>query len=199
MPWPTAGAFDLAETVRRLGAAIWLEERCFELVGGWARSDLPAEVRVTLAELSRHHGWRAGELRSVLPEVPGFAAGDVVAPVSADVATALDGLVDDPGAGHVVAHARVLLAHLATAGSFHLPRTSTVSDPAIARALARVLDDLLADRVRAEAMAQEVLGRALASDATGSAVSAALTLCQQVETPLLAAGGACGRPSSHAL
>jgi hypothetical protein len=126
----------LAETSRRMGEAIWVEERIFELLGAEVRSDLPAHTRVTLAECSRRAAWRAEQLRARLPEAPGFAAGDVVVDPAVD---RLDGAsLDD-----VVTRA---LPWLDAEYDDHLGRCSWVSDASVARTLEVVLADLRIDQ-----------------------------------------------------
>jgi hypothetical protein len=125
----------LADTARRLGECIWVEERLFELLGAQVLSDLPAPTRVTLAECSRQAAWRAEQLRARLPEVPGFAAEDVV------VDPAVDRL---EGASLEVLVIRVL-PWLEASYDRHLRRCSPISDASVARTLDVVLGDLRRD------------------------------------------------------
>ena len=125
----------LADTARRLGECIWVEERLFELLGALVLSDLPAPTRVTLAECSRRAAWRAEQLRARLPEVPGFAADDVV------VDPAVESL---DGASLEVLVTRVV-PWLEASYVRHVEWCSPVSDASVARTLDVVLDDLRRD------------------------------------------------------
>jgi hypothetical protein len=150
---PGATHLTLADTARRAGEAIWVEERLFEVLGAWVVSDLPPATRVVLATLSRRHAWRAEQLRSRLPEVPGFAAADVVAAPDAPVADVLVGLA---GADATVEDLRVVvevvLPWLESSYAEHLELCTAVSDAAVERTLRLVLDDLTADATALGAM-----------------------------------------------
>jgi hypothetical protein len=125
----------LADSARRMGECIWVEERLFELLGAQVISDLPAPTRVALSECSRQAAWRAAQLRSRLPEVPGFAADDVV------VDPAVDRL---DGASLELLVTRVL-PWLEASYARHLRRCSPTSDASVARTLHVVLEDLRRD------------------------------------------------------
>jgi hypothetical protein len=71
----------LEETARRVGHARWLEQRCFELLGGWVASTPEPEVKLVFARQSHHHAWHAELFDRVLPAANGFVPdGLVVAP-----------------------------------------------------------------------------------------------------------------------
>ena len=81
----------LEETARWVGAARWLELRCFELLGGWVTTTPEPEVKLAFARQSHHHAWHAERFERVLPSANGFSAdGLVTAPDDAWAA-----LVDD--------------------------------------------------------------------------------------------------------
>jgi hypothetical protein len=71
----------LEDTARRVGNARWLEQRCFEILGGWVVSTPEPEVKLVFARQSHHHAWHAELFDKVLPSANGFdAAGLVTAP-----------------------------------------------------------------------------------------------------------------------
>jgi hypothetical protein len=83
----------LEETARWVGAARWVELRCFELLGGWVPTTPEPDVKLAFARQSHHHAWHAELFERVLPAANGFSAdGLVTAPDDAWVAL-LDDLV----------------------------------------------------------------------------------------------------------
>jgi hypothetical protein len=82
LPDNTAGVSPgtLEETARWVGAARWLELRCFELLGGWVATTPEPEVKLAFARQSHHHAWHAELFERVLPSANGFSADVVVAP-----------------------------------------------------------------------------------------------------------------------
>ena len=136
----------LGDSARRLGEAIWVEERLFEVLGAFDADEVPAPARVALSEVSRRHGWRAAQLRDRLPEVPGFAAADVVAP-PAD-GSDLDRAGEARDVPQLLGAVEPVLARLDASYEQHLDRCSQVSDAVVARTLALVLTDLRIDRER---------------------------------------------------
>ena len=69
----------LEETARWVGAARWLELRCFELLGGWVGTTPEPEVKLAFARQSHHHAWHAELFERVLPSANGFSAHGLVA------------------------------------------------------------------------------------------------------------------------
>jgi hypothetical protein len=69
----------LEETARRVGAARWLELRCFELLGGWVTTTPEPDVKLAFARQSHHHAWHAELFERVLPSANGFSADGLVA------------------------------------------------------------------------------------------------------------------------
>jgi hypothetical protein len=63
-----------------VGAARWLELRCFELLGGWVASTPEPDVKLAFARQSHHHAWHAELFERVLPAANGFSADGLVAP-----------------------------------------------------------------------------------------------------------------------
>ena len=69
----------LEETARWVGAARWLELRCFELLGGWVTTTPEPDVKLAFARQSHHHAWHAELFERVLPSANGFSADGLVA------------------------------------------------------------------------------------------------------------------------
>ena len=83
----------LEETARWVGAARWLELRCFELLGGWVTTTPEPDVKLAFARQSHHHAWHAELFERVLPSANGFAADGLVTPPDDAWAVLLDDLV----------------------------------------------------------------------------------------------------------
>ncbi len=67
----------LQDSGRRIARAQRLEERCFEVLGGFVTSTADAEVKLLLARQSHHHAWHAELFARVLPDANGFDPGPV--------------------------------------------------------------------------------------------------------------------------
>ena len=70
----------LDDTARRIARARWLEERCFEVLGGWVASTPEPEVKLVLARQSHHHAWHAELFERVLPVASGLEVVDQPGP-----------------------------------------------------------------------------------------------------------------------
>jgi hypothetical protein len=134
---------DLHTSARLAGHAVWLEERCFEVVGGWSTGPL-----TLFATLSRHHAWRAREWRERLPVLRGLPLDELVVAPGDRVAAAIDALGgDDPAGQRLEALGGLLLPALVAAHRAHLACTSVVRDGPTIRTLGIVVADLERDRV----------------------------------------------------
>jgi len=69
----------LEETARWVGAARWLELRCFELLGGWVATTPEPDVKLAFARQSHHHAWHAELFERVLPSANGLSTEGLVA------------------------------------------------------------------------------------------------------------------------
>jgi hypothetical protein len=83
----------LEETARWVGAARWLELRCFELLGGWVSTTPEPDVKLAFARQSHHHAWHAELFERVLPAANGFSAEGLVTAPDDAWAALLDDLV----------------------------------------------------------------------------------------------------------
>lgn len=88
----------LRDSGRRIARARALEERCFEVLGGWVTSTTDAEAKLLFARQSHHHAWHAELFGRVLPDANGFEP-DPTGPDPAvgaflDLLAATSGVVD---------------------------------------------------------------------------------------------------------
>lgn len=163
---------DIVEVGRRAGHACWLEQRLFEIVGGWvagtAQGADPALARL-LAAHAHHHAWRAELWRDRLPELAEHPPAAATRPPNDDVTAFVEGLADADGSlDRLVGVYRVLLPRLASEYEAMLHATSPLTDGPTARVLQLCLADV-ADDGRAGAAALQSLidssGAAAAADA----------------------------------
>ena len=151
-PWTLVG------TARTVGGYVWLEERLFEVVGGWVASVPEADIKLRFDADSYHHAWHASLWRERLPTLSQFVPDDFVAPAT----PALEPVMALLGQAattveRVVALYRVVVPRLAVGYQHHLVRATSASDGPIARALELVLSDECRDWQRGEALVQGAL------------------------------------------
>ena len=157
----TPGGFTIEESARRLGNFRWIEMRLFELLGGWVALTPEPEIKVWLADESRHHGWHSELLEERLPEVRDLSPErQTVAPDAAFAALveAL-GTVDGDRAtiGRLTALTHVVLPHLTDAYRAHLERCTPVADRAVTRTLGFIVADLTAEALTAGALLDSIV------------------------------------------
>ncbi len=141
-PW-----ISIAAHAQLCGGHIWVEERCFELLGAWSVSFPEPNVRVDLAARARHHAWRASLWRDLLPAIGDADPTAVIGPPDADLtALFLELAAAGPSPGAVVRLDSVVLSPLGVAYEQHARRCTPATDGATARTLAIVRADLAADR-----------------------------------------------------
>jgi hypothetical protein len=157
-------------TASLVGGYRWIEQRLFELLGGWAAEATRPELRVHLDAQCARHAWHASMWADRLPVRDGVSADELtVAPVAA--ARVFD-VLDQPGsdapgpdaAGSETTQLlaglyRVVLPRLVTGYSDHLRATAPVSDGPVIRALRLVLTDEIEDWHAGERLVQGLLIR----------------------------------------
>lgn len=171
------GSLPLHVNASLVGGYRWIEQRLFELLGGWAAQATRPELRGHLDAQSGRHAWHASLWADRLPVRDGISADELtVAPVAAarvlDVlaraGTDLDGSDgSDAQADSVRSDAmlqlaglyRVVLPRLVIGYSDHLRATTPVSDGPVIRALRLVLADEIEDWHAGERLVQGILSR----------------------------------------
>lgn len=140
---PNRPAVPLQELDRRIARFVWLEQRRFELLGGWAVSTAELDVKAMVATQSHHHAWHATLWEDHLPHRSGHDP-SATAPVDAGLAGVIDAVrAPEATLERLVGAYRVLAVHAIAAYSRHLERSSAVSDAAVARTCRLVLADQL--------------------------------------------------------
>lgn len=174
------GPPTLDDLARRLGGHRWVEERAFELLGGWACALPEPEVKVLFGGHSYHHAWHAELFAECLPELPsmGTREGLVVAP-GPRVEAFFDAIGRTGGdtVERLVGVYRVLLPAVIAAYRRDLSAMNPVSDAPAMRALELVVRDEVLDQRE---------GDLLLASAIGPPASARAASCQAELERLLA-------------
>lgn len=150
---------DLHATARRAGAALWLDARLFEILGGWVAGVAEPEAKIALATQAAHHGWHAGLWRERLPTLADIDPASWVRPASAGVEEAVAAVAAATGTiERLVGVHRAVLPRLVAAHADHLAVTSPVADAPTIRTLRLVLRDENEDLRAGERLLQQLLG-----------------------------------------
>lgn len=151
-PWSLLGA------ARIIGGYVWLEERLFEVVGGWVPSVAEAVVKLRLEADSHHHAWHAALWRERLPVLQEFDPDAFVAAATPTLEQTLAAVAQSvTTVERLVAVYRVLVPRLAVGYQRHLERASAITDGPTMRVLDLVLADERRDWQHGEALVQSVL------------------------------------------
>jgi hypothetical protein len=176
---PALGALDSGEwrrplpldvTASLVGGYRWIEQRLFELLGGWAAEATRPELRVHLDAQSVRHAWHASMWADRLPVRDGVSADEltVAPPAAARVLDVLGQPASDATGAEttgsettqqLAALYRVVLPRLVTGYSDHLRASAPVSDGPVIRALRLVLTDEIEDWHAGERLVQGLLIR----------------------------------------
>ncbi len=145
------------DAARVIGGYVWLEERLFEILGGWVPSVGEPEVKLHLAADSLQHAWHASFWRERLPALREMEAEAFVAPVGPGVealVAALQSAASPTTIEKLAGVYRVVLPRQVAAYQSHLDQASPVTDGPTIRALHLVLADELADWQAGEVLVQ---------------------------------------------
>jgi hypothetical protein len=136
----------LEVTARRVGHARWLEQRCFELLGGWVTSTPEPEVKIVFARQSHHHAWHAELFDKVLPLANGFTADGLVTAPNAEWSALVDDLAAlQSTADRLVGAYEVLMPATLAEYEHWLGIADPIRDAPLRRWLGFVIADLVAD------------------------------------------------------
>jgi hypothetical protein len=127
----TATALTLEEYGRCIGELVWLERRCFEVLGAHARAESDAGAKLALATASAHHGFHAVLLEPLLPDTRDHRPDELIAPPRSGID------LTDPAS----ATAEALLRALAEAHARAAEAVTPVAESAARRVLAMVAVD----------------------------------------------------------
>lgn len=165
----------IEEWVRLLGQVVWLERRCFEVLGGWVAAETDPAAKLLLGRQYAHHAFHAELVERVLPELRPGAAGEAVRPPGEAAERFFDALSASSGPGETVERLtgayRVLLPRKIAAYETLRASTTPVAEAPVARVLRLVLVDEADDLAEGEAALLTLLsgegGAASAARASG--------------------------------
>jgi len=177
--------FSLQESAGRVARYRWVEDRLFEILGGWVPTVAEPEAKLLLATQAPRHAWHAGLWRERLPVASGLpsVAGGAPSDEWAAVLEAVSGL--SGSVERLVGAYRVVVPRLVTAYRWHLGRAEPVSDAPVIRVLQLVLADEEAGWQEGEEAVQSLLG-------TADEVRRAAACQGRLEALVVAAGGLTG-------
>ncbi|MBW3580244.1 MAG: hypothetical protein KY447_04460 [Actinobacteria bacterium] len=177
---------SLQEIDRRVARFVWVEQRRFEVLGGWAATVAEPDVKALLATQAHHHAWHASLWEGHLPRRSGHDRTDAAAPGDDALRTFVDALrLPDATLERLVGAYRVVAAHAIAAYTAHLERSTGLGDAAVARTCRLVVTDQLDDWRQGEKVLQSLLH-------AGDDVDRAGRHLVHLERLLLDAGGFAG-------
>ena len=161
----------LEDSARLAGGHCWVEQRLFEISGGWVRSTQEVEAKLMLDRQSQHHAWRARQWWDRLPVLDDVNRGGLVVPPTPAVAAvmlALSGLEDT--VARLAGLYRVALARVHVSYRSHKALAGPVADASVLRTLDIVGRDVVRDWTEGEAVLQSLLTTRRAADDAAAAV-----------------------------
>src|SRR3954451_20725610 len=163
-PWDRRelpGAFDVAESARRVGHYKWVEMRLFEALGGWVATVPELDVKMRLGTHCYKHAWHAELWHKRLPELREMNPDKLTQPANDDMVAFMAAMTapeaQEQTIEKLVGVYRVLIPHKIAAYSYHLDNTSTIADAPTIRALKLALNDEFEDWRDGEMMIQSLL------------------------------------------
>jgi hypothetical protein len=183
------GAFDVAESARRVGHYKWVEMRLFEALGGWVATVPELDVKMRLGTHCYKHAWHAELWHKRLPELREMNPERLTLPANDAMVAFMAAMTEPEGRDQtlekLVGVYRVLIPHKISAYTYHLNNTSSITDAPTIRSLKLALNDEFDDWRDGEMMIQSLIGG-------DSDVERAAAHQSRLEKWLVAAGGIAG-------
>lgn len=152
---------DLHARATRLGHCVWVERRCFEVLGAWSGTTEQPRAAVHFGTMSRRHGWHAELLSDRLPELASVDPEALVRAPGGGTEALLDELAacgpDGDGLARCVGMYRVVLPVLVGAYRGLMAHLSPVAEASLSRWLRIVVDDDLAEWADGEVLLRSML------------------------------------------
>ena len=146
---------DIVQRARCVNAFAWIEQRLFEVVGGWASTETDALLKVLFDTESRVHGWNSLLWKDEMPPEgslraeSSFSSEDqnvLVAPGFVTVMDRIESDWQDTGVvsyGHLGVLCKVVLPRLLLTYRIHMTALSPVTDGSFARSVSIAYDDII--------------------------------------------------------
>jgi hypothetical protein len=194
-PWDRRelpGAFDVAESARRVGNYTWVETKLFEALGGWIATVPELDVKMRLGTHCYKHAWHAELWHKRLPELREMNPVRLTQPANDGIVAFIAAMTEpeDPDLTieKLVGVYRVLIPHKIAAYTYHLNNTSQITDAPTIRSLRFALADELDDWRDGEMLLQSLID-------TDAEVDRAAAHQARLEKLMVAAGGITGKGS----
>ena len=191
-PWDRRelpGAFDVAESARRVGNYKWTEMKLFEALGGWVATVPELDVKMRLGTHCYKHAWHADLWHKRLPELREMNPERLTAPANDGMVRFIDVLTEPEAPEHTIEKLvgvyRVLIPHKIAAYTYHLNNTSEITDAPTIRSLKFALADEFEDWRDGEMLIQSLLD-------TPEEVDRAAAHQRRLEKIMVEAGGITG-------
>jgi hypothetical protein len=191
-PWDRRelpGAFDVAESARRVGNYKWTEMKLFEALGGWVATVPELDVKMRLGTHCYKHAWHADLWHKRLPELREMNPERLTAPANDGMVHFIDVMTEPEAPEHTIEKLvgvyRVLIPHKIAAYTYHLNNTSEITDAPTIRSLKFALADEFEDWRDGEMLIQSLLD-------TPEEVDRAAAHQRRLEKIMVEAGGITG-------
>ncbi len=191
-PWDRRdlpGAFDVAETARRVGNYKWTEMKLFEALGGWIATVPELDIKMRLGTHCYHHAWHAELWHKRLPELREMKPERLTVPANDAMAEFITAMTEPEDADltieKLVGVYRVLIPRFVAAYTYHLNNTSEITDAPTIRSLKFALQDEFDDWRDGELMLQSLI-------TTPDHVARAAAHQSKLEAIMVRAGGITG-------
>jgi hypothetical protein len=163
-PWDRRdlpGAFDVAETARRVGNYKWTEVKLFEALGGWIATVPELDVKMRLGTHCYHHAWHAELWDKRLPELREMKPERLTVPANDAMVRFIEAMTE-PEAPELtieklVGAYRVLIPRFIAAYTYHRNNTSEITDAPTIRSINFILQDELDDWREGEMLLQSLM------------------------------------------
>ena len=163
-PWDRRelpGSFDVEETARRAGIYKWTEMKLFEALGGWVATVPELDVKMRLGTHCYHHAWHADLWHKRLPELREMKPERLTQPANEAMARFIEAMTE-PEAPELtieklVGVYRVLIPRFIAAYTFHMNKTTEITDAPTIRSLRFILQDEHEDWRDGEMMLQSLI------------------------------------------
>jgi hypothetical protein len=194
-PWDRRelpGAFDVAESARRVGNYKWVETTLFGALGGWIATVPELDVKMRLGTHCYKHAWHAELWHKRLPELREMNPDRLTQPANDAMVAFMEAMTEPEDAGltieKLVGVYRVLIPHKIAAYTYHLNNTSQITDAPTIRSLRFALADEVDDWRDGEMLLQSLID-------TDAEVDRAAAHQARLEKLMVAAGGVTGKGS----
>ncbi len=191
-PWDRRelpGAFDVAESARRVGHYKWVETKLFEALGGWIATVPELDVKMRFGTHCYKHAWHAELWHKRLPELREMNPDRLTQPPNDEFVAFITAMTEPEDAGltieKLVGAYRVLIPHKIAAYTYHLNNTSEITDAPTIRSLRFALADEHDDWRDGEMLLQSLI-------ASDDEVDRAAAHQARLEKLMVAAGGIAG-------